>query len=299
MPNFQHECCAEARKLYLTDRNAESDAADWRYASWEARRYVVNFLRDSKYLYDVSGALHENGYHSLAMRNLLAPPVSQDQFKLLCPEWTKSAEKSGRGLSCGMAESVAAVFHERRSKRLTSWLDRLRLPTAAELYSVVGSVAPLIANQRVATARRNRISLEQENAVLSVLQARNWSQINSTLVTQGGQLPAKSFMHKTRFASGINESQEVDVACGLGNTVVLAMECKVTNDETNSVKRINDVLKKAHAWKDHWGQFVRPAAVLQGVIKPADVDRLLNENVEVFWTHRLDLFDAWLDQNAE
>ena len=72
------------------------------------------------------------------------------------------------------------------------------------------------------------------------------------------------------------------------------MECKVTNDETNSVKRINDVLKKATAWQAHWGSFVRTAALLQGVIAFKDVERLLEANVEVFWSHDLTKFEDWL-----
>ncbi len=100
-------------------------------------------------------------------------------------------------------------------------------------------------------------------------------------------------MHKTRFATA-NEPQEVDVALGLNGSVVLAMECKVSNDPTNSVKRINDVLKKATAWKTHWGNFVKPAALLQGVIAERDVMRLLDENVEVFWSHDLGRFEEWI-----
>lgn len=72
------------------------------------------------------------------------------------------------------------------------------------------------------------------------------------------------------------------------------MECKVTNDETNSVKRINDVLKKAAAWQTHWGSFVRTAALLQGVIAFKDVERLLEGQVEVFWSHDLAAFENWL-----
>jgi hypothetical protein len=72
----------------------------------------------------------------------------------------------------------------------------------------------------------------------------------------------------------------------------------MTNDQTNSVKRVNDVLKKATAWQAHWGSFVRTAALLQGVINPRDVHRLLSANVEVFWSHRLEDFDAWIDLHA-
>ncbi len=101
-------------------------------------------------------------------------------------------------------------------------------------------------------------------------------------------------MRKTRFATATTAHQEVDIACGLKHSYVLAMECKVTNDETNSVKRVNDVLKKATAWKAHWGSFVITAALLQGVIAAKDVQRLDDAGVQVFWSHNLDEFRIWL-----
>jgi hypothetical protein len=102
-----------------------------------------------------------------------------------------------------------------------------------------------------------------------------------------------TFMHKTRFATKTTP-QEVDIACGLRGTIVAAIECKVTNDETNSIKRINDVLKKASAWHDHWGSFVETVALLQGVIAPKDVDRLTDARVHVFWSHHLAAFEEWI-----
>ena len=116
------------------------------------------------------------------------------------------------------------------------------------------------------------------------------------MIDKRADVPARHFMHKTRFASSKKAHQEVDIACGLRDGVVLALECKVTNDDTNSVKRINDVMKKATAWKDRFGVFVRPAALLQGVMKFSDVEQLLDANIAVFWTHRLDLFSAWLSE---
>jgi hypothetical protein len=290
--------CAEAARLYVRDRNAADDAADWRASLWTARRAIVSFLRASKFLTDVSGALQQFGGHSLALRHLLAPPISQDQFKLICPHWTKNSENTGSRLSKVRADAVEAVFLQRLSQRMAPWLRNNRSPSLEELASTIGAIAPLIASQKVATARRQRLSAIQELAVVEILTARHWTQVQSGLVTTSGGLPAQHFMHKARFASGPNENQEVDIACGLGGTVVLAMECKVTNDTTNSVKRINDVLKKASAWKRHWGSFVRPAALLQGVIKPVDVHRLLDADVEVFWAHHLERFASWIDEHT-
>lgn len=299
MPDLSNaQLCLEAKERYVQDLDPAAVANDWKIALWSARRAIIAFIRDSDFLTDVSKALQANGFHSLAMRHFLAPPVSQDQFKLICPEWVKSSEKTGRALQIVSADAVAIAFEARRSRRLSPWLDKQRAPTLAELSATIGAIAPLIANQQVATAQRKRLSTIQEGAVISLLEERGWTRIVSGTVTEAGQLPARHFMHKTRFASGPTENQEVDIACGLGATRVLAMECKVTNDETNSVKRINDVIKKANAWKSQWGVLVKPAALLQGVIKASDVQRLRDNGVEVFWSHRLEEFGVWLDANA-
>lgn len=76
------------------------------------------------------------------------------------------------------------------------------------------------------------------------------------------------------------------------------MECKVSNDQTNSIKRVNDVVKKAGAWQKHWGNFVATAAMLQGVFAKNEPIRLLQANILVFWSHDLDGFISWLEEAA-
>jgi hypothetical protein len=137
------------------------------------------------------------------------------------------------------------------------------------------------------------MAIEQEGAVVGLLSALGWTLQSSGLISRLTDVKPQHFLHKAKFATR-TRPQEVDIACGLPGTVVLAMECKVTNDETNSVKRINDVLKKATAWQEHWGSFVRTAALLQGVIAFKDVERLLDAKVEVFWSHDLKAFELWL-----
>jgi hypothetical protein len=292
---YHSKACGESHQLYLDSRSPEQAALDWQEALHEAREIVADALRASDYLRDMAAALGATGRHMLAFRQLLSPPLSQDQFKLICPEWPKSSEKSGRPVPADAAGAVADMLNRWRSRRLTPWIEAGRSPTASEIDSLLLAAATLIALQRLATARRNRIAREQEAAVTDLLTSMGWQRLPSRLIDQRAQVPARHFMHKTRFASGRNETQEVDIACGLGGTMVLAMECKVTNDQTNSVKRVNDVLKKAAAWKHHWGNFVQPAAMLQGVLKPDDVQRLLDAGLQVFWSHRLDAFQEWIE----
>jgi hypothetical protein len=283
-----------AKQLYIATADPVGEAADWSMAIAEARSVAEAALLASDDLQDIDKALMESGTHMAAFRHLLAPPKSQDQFKLLCPAWSKSTEKSGKGMSGNVVPVVSAAIDRWLDRGIVPWLAASRPPTAAERSLVVERVVSFIAPKATDTAKRNRLSNVQEQAVVQLLLANGWKQLPSTEIDGRGVVPRRHFMHKTRFATATTNAQEVDIACGLKGSVVAAMECKVTNDATNSVKRINDVLKKAAAWKTHYGSFVETAALLQGVIKPSDVQRLTDEGVHVFWSHDLPAFASWI-----
>jgi hypothetical protein len=268
--------------------------ADWKFAVRDARKVAGKALRASKYLFDIEAALIENGAHALVFRQVLAPPASQDQFKLMCPAYSKSTESSGSPTRNAL--DVAGCIEERLDRGVAGWVFRGQRPSRRELQTFLRVASTLIGQQQLSTARRRRLAAEQENDVIAGLVGNGWTRLPSSLIDTRAAVPERHFMHKTRFATSTTSesAQEVDIACGLKNSFVLAMECKSTNDETNSVKRVNDVLKKATAWKTHWGNFVMTAALLQGVIAPKDVQRLADAGVEVFWSHDLAAFHAWL-----
>ncbi|MBI5926480.1 MAG: XamI family restriction endonuclease [Aquabacterium sp.] len=285
-----------AKAIYIASRTPDSDANDWNLAIREARALLADALRASNLLQSVDQALQTKGAHMLAFRHMTAPPISQDQFSLACPEWIKGSEKpESRPLKAIAASAVAAQFHIRRSRPLTPWVTEGRKPRMTEVKRLLWSVAPLLASQQLATLQRNRAASAQEGAVIDLLASKGWTRLQASLLDTRATLPVRHYMHKTRFATASNAPQEVDIALGLEGSIVLATECKVSNDATNSIKRVNDVLKKAKAWKDHWGNFVKTAALLQGVIAAKDVHRLLDDGVEVFWSHDLSVFETWID----
>ena len=290
---YHRQQAIRARQIYVDGLVSPQAGQDWRDSHGAARRQVIAALKATKLLRDIAAGLQVSGKHLLVLRHLMAPPISQDQFALLCADYPKSAETSGRGVSASAATSVAKVFLAGRDRNVTRWLDGNRQPTINQIRNLLRAVVPLLSVQNTATVRRGRMSFEQEGAVVSLLSAKGWAQQTTGLISNLTDVKPLHFLHKARFATK-TRPQEVDVACGLPGTVVMAMECKVTNDETNSVKRINDVLKKATAWQAHWGSFVRTAALLQGVIAFKDVERLLDGNVEVFWSHDLLTFEQWL-----
>lgn len=290
---YHFQQAARAKEVYVESMISAQAGKDWRDAHTAARRQVTAALRATHYLRDIPIGLRENGQHLMVLRHLMAPPISQDQFALLCADYPKRVEITGKGLIPTAGESVARAFMLGRDRVLTRWLDGNRQPTSHEIRNLLRGIVPLLSVQNTATVRRGRMSVEQEGAVIALLNARGWVRQSSGLISQLTDVKPLHFLHKARFATK-TRPQEVDIACGLPGTVVLAMECKVTNDETNSVKRINDVLKKAAAWQTHWGSFVRTAALLQGVIAFKDVERLLEGQVEVFWSHDLPAFENWL-----
>ena len=288
-----------AKKIYIESRTASADADDWSIALRSARKQISAALRASTLLSDVAIALKESGQHMLVFRHITAPPISQDQFSLACQGWRKSTEKpNGPKIRNDEAQFIAAIFNERRSRSLTPWIDANRPPQKREIRRLLWTIAPLIASQQIQTMQRTRAASAQEKAVTAMLFEKGWEKVPSLLLDTRAALLPRHFMHKTRYATATTTPQEVDIALGLRDTVVLALECKVSNDQTNSVKRINDVLKKSNSWKTHWGSFVKPAALLQGVIAPKDVARLIDDGVIVFWTHNLSALENFLDRHS-
>lgn len=144
-----------------------------------------------------------------------------------------------------------------------------------------------------------QLAHKQERAVVDLLLGLGYHKLPSRPVDEPGVLAEDEFMHATKFKTADGSTHEVDVAVGLPKRTVLALECKVSNDKTNSVKRVNDILKKATAWKRQWGKTVVTGALLQGVYSQQEPRRLLEEDVEVFWSHHLEELEEWLKDQRE
>lgn len=80
-----------------------------------------------------------------------------------------------------------------------------------------------------------------------------------------------------------------DLVVGLRDHRVLAIECKGSNSEINSRKRINkEVAQDARDWVERFGSdnFI-PAAAIQGVFSPRYILQAQETPVVFFWGHRL------------
>ena len=83
-------------------------------------------------------------------------------------------------------------------------------------------------------------------------------------------------------------SDNSDFVIGLWNNRLLAIECKSSNSEINSRKRLNkEIVKNAGGWTAHFGNIVIPSAMLRGVFKAQYVADAQATPVAIFWGHRL------------
>ena len=104
--DYQREQCGVAARLYAGSMSPPAMAQGWLEATTAAATAVAHTLRRSEYLADIAGALRAGGKHVLVLRQMLAPPLSQDQFAIFCKAYSKSAENGDRPFSAERAEKV-------------------------------------------------------------------------------------------------------------------------------------------------------------------------------------------------
>ncbi len=287
----------EAVQIYVAGMAPAPLAEEWRRVCKAVRRDILRTLVETNGLRDLQSSLTKTGRHLLVLRHLFAPPISQDQLKLILPSYPKGAEKKATKLTKVAADEFAAAFADRRDPTLTAWLGTNSNPSRPQVKKLLHTLTPMISSQIFNTVRRNRLSDDQERAVEDLLAAKGWTKTPSTIVNNTSDIAPEHFMRKARCKTR-TATKEVDIACGVNPSLIMAMECKVSNDATNSVKRVSDVMDKTKAWNDQWGGFIQTAALLQGVIAYKDVARLLDSNVLVFWSHDLQPLSDWLDAHS-
>ena len=91
--------------------------------------------------------------------------------------------------------------------------------------------------------------------------------------------------------------RKADFIVGLWDHRIMAIECKVSNSSTNSVKRLNnDAAVKAAIWYRHFGtkQLV-PTAMLSGVYKIHNLENAQSAGLTLFWAHAVNELIEWIE----
>ena len=229
----------------------------------------------------------------IALRYLGAPPVSEDDLKTL----------SGDSLAPTLvrddparAASITNVILQILDPKRFPWVYENRNPSTEEIERAILASTVVAAAQRVQTSRRVDERIAVEGSVRGLLVGMGWKEIaapKSGIKSVRRDAPAPG-----KFMPGVKLGRNgADFVIGLYDHRLLAVECKGSNSEINSRKRINkEVANDAQAWLREFGEeTVIPAAAIQGVFKPSYIAEAQEIPVVFYWGHRLDDLKKFLE----
>lgn len=283
------EGCAAALEAYVSDWRVATNAAF--VATAEERRDTVErlfantgdlrafepetFLRDWPLL--------------AALRFCWSPPVSQDVLANLSGrKFTDRPPKPTPEAAEGLRMAIVDVLRVGLDPVRFPWLQAEREPEGCEREAAVKSTAVLMAVETVRTGRRLDPARRQQEAVAAVL--RDECGYVGVERPRGGIRLIDDLARGTFTAETSLRGEKADVPVRLRDGRLLAIECKVTNDRTNSVKRIkHDTGKKAAKWRRDLGEEqVVVGAVVSGVVAPETIRSSQNDDkVFIVWQHDL------------
>lgn len=233
----------------------------------------------------------KEGYFE-ALRYLAGPPISTDDLKTLAD--VSSLVPARLAANPAAVAAIVQVIRDGMDRQRFAWVSDGREPDEAERQAAVIATAALIATQRVQTARRHDAKEQQELAVAAALAGVGWRQVDTRNVPTLRYAPQPGEFCRESSLAG----RKADFIVGLHDGRVLALECKVSNSATNSVKRLNnDAAAKAADWLAQLGSAqVVPAAVLSGVYKLHNLEAAQTRGLTLFWAHRLDALTDWVQR---
>lgn len=229
-----------------------------------------------------------------AFRYLAGPPISEDDLKALVGTSSLSTKQLAGNpeLVRLLIDTVLTGLDRRRFP----WVADDRSPTEAERQAAITASAALMAAQGAATLRRSEGKTQQEAAVKDALLAAGFAPIT----IPGNSIPTLDVApQRGQFCGEVQlGTRKADLVVRLWDGRLLAIECKVSNSFTNSIKRLNnDAAVKAETWREEFGsRQIVPLAVLSGLYQLHHLENAQQRGLSLCWAHWLDDLIGWIAQ---
>ena len=223
------------------------------------------------------------------IRYLASPAISEDDLKNLAE--LKSVSKTALSHEANARRAMEIILMNVDPNRFP-WVQSRRRPTREERATAVIASASLMASQETQTKRRNLARANQENSVAYFLQKIGYEEVKRRRVLLSSHAPsAHEFCREAMVGD-----KKADFVIGLADGRFMALECKVSNSEVNSYKRLNhETVEKVQHWNALFGaNGVVGAAVLAGVFKVSNLVDAQEAGVTIFWSHDLEPLGSFL-----
>lgn len=223
------------------------------------------------------------------LRYLVKPPISQMKFGQFAGiTSTDSYERDNPTTpQHDTAEQMAKFVEENLDARKVPWLYE-DVDEEYELEQSREWVCDIIAQSEAKTRYRNRRKDIQEEKVAAAL-----SEAGLDEVAQSSTLESKDDIRRGSFTSEIKVSvsgsdhQKADFVARTHEGKLVFIEAKAIGVKIDSYKRIKEIRNKESDWRGTYPD-ATVAAALSGWIPESQIDTLLNDDITVFWEHRLD-----------
>ncbi len=225
-----------------------------------------------------------------AFRYLAGPPISEDDLKTVAE--AKSLVASRLKKDADAVRRILEVIRVGLDRRRFPWVNEEREPTEPEKLAAVLASSALMATQRVGTDRRSTGKRNLEARTDGALVGIGFVKVATRKVQTHVDAPdAGQYCAEAAYGE-----RKADFIVRLWDNRVMPIECKASNSEINSLKRVNnDAAAKAEVWRKHFGESqVVPVAVLSGVFKPAHLVNAQSRGLTLFWGHDLKPMTDWI-----
>jgi len=225
-----------------------------------------------------------------AFRYLAGPPLSTDDLKTVSEAVLSPSRLRSDPAMVGRIIEVVRIGLDRRR---FPWVAEGREPSEEERGAAILASAALMATSRVSTNRRSESKVAQENLVEEALLRLGLIKVPTRTVSTLNLAPAPGqFCRESMLGE-----RKADFIVGLWDHRVMAIECKVSNSSTNSVKRLNnDAAAKAEKWFTQFGTLqIVPVAMLSGVYKIHNLENAQNAGLTLFWAHAINELTEWIE----
>ena len=186
------------------------------------------------------------------LRYLSGPPVSADDLKVLIR--AKSLAASRFEAEPELLERLVGFVQDWHDRRRFPWVSESWEPGESDRNAAVLATTALLAMRRLETMRRNDGKTIQERFVAMYLLRSGFKQVKTREMKTLNDAPkAGEFCRESLFGN-----RKADFIIGLFDGRTMALECKVSNSSTNSIKRLNnDAAVKATTWRGDFGGLFR------------------------------------------
>lgn len=229
------------------------------------------------------------------IRYLASPVISEDDLQTLSE--VSSIAKTKLSSNVEDSTKVVELIFENLDPERFPWVAEGRDPKPDEFKTALTSTTVMMASQKTQTNRRNIAKELQEGSVADYLKGLGYNEVARRSINTVADAPKHLEFCRESKVSG----KKADIVLGLADGRFMAIECKVSNSEVNSVKRLNhETVSKVTLWNSSFGTHgVVGAAVLAGVFKVSNLMSAQDEGVSIFWSYDLAPLGDFLARVAE